>query len=101
MKRINDAVLRPGDIILTTSAVKVSKGIRFATGSDISHATVCVEGSRLSTRLLRACRPGIRRGFSTKIRIPSIFSDCAVVSPKSNSMRFSCLCAGTSVPNIQ
>lgn len=44
MKRINDAVLRPGDIILTTSAAKVSKGIRFATGSDISHAMVCVEG---------------------------------------------------------
>ena len=44
MKRINDAVLRPGDIILTTSAAKVSKGIRFATGSDISHAMVCVQG---------------------------------------------------------
>ncbi|WP_246703412.1 YiiX/YebB-like N1pC/P60 family cysteine hydrolase [Rhizobium sp. P40RR-XXII] len=44
LKRINDAVLRPGDIILTTSAAKVSKGIRFATGSDISHAMVCVEG---------------------------------------------------------
>lgn len=44
MKRINDAVLRPGDIVLTTSTAKVSKGIRLATGGDISHAMVCVEG---------------------------------------------------------
>lgn len=45
MRLINDAVLRRGDIILTTFGAKVSKGIYFATGSDISHAMVCVEGS--------------------------------------------------------
>ncbi|TCQ17483.1 YiiX/YebB-like N1pC/P60 family cysteine hydrolase [Rhizobium sp. PP-CC-3G-465] len=44
MKRINDSILQPGDIILTTSRAKVSKGIRLATWSDISHAMVCVEG---------------------------------------------------------
>jgi hypothetical protein len=37
-------VLKPGGIILTTSAAPVSKGNRFATGSDISRAEVCVEG---------------------------------------------------------
>ncbi|PDT38150.1 hypothetical protein CO671_01770 [Rhizobium sp. M10] len=44
MKRINDTILQPGDIILTTSAEAVSKAIRIATRSDISHAMVCVEG---------------------------------------------------------
>ncbi|MBB4188755.1 hypothetical protein GGE07_005434 [Sinorhizobium terangae] len=44
MKRINDTVLKSGDIILTTSTEAVSKAIRIATRSDISHAMVCVEG---------------------------------------------------------
>ncbi|WP_158665272.1 YiiX/YebB-like N1pC/P60 family cysteine hydrolase [Ensifer adhaerens] len=44
MKRINDTILEPGDIILTTSTEVVSKAIRMATRSDISHAMVCVEG---------------------------------------------------------
>lgn len=44
MKRINDTLLKPGDIILTTSTEAVSKAIRIATRSDISHAMVCVEG---------------------------------------------------------
>ncbi|MGN7954459.1 YiiX/YebB-like N1pC/P60 family cysteine hydrolase [Agrobacterium radiobacter] len=44
MKRINDRILEPGDIILTTSRAKISKAIRLATRSDISHAMVCVEG---------------------------------------------------------
>jgi hypothetical protein len=43
LKRLNDAMLRPGDIILTTTMAAVSKAIRVATGSDISHAMVCVE----------------------------------------------------------
>lgn len=42
-KRLNDAVLRPGDIVLTTTTAAVSKAIRVVTGSDISHAMVCVE----------------------------------------------------------
>ncbi len=43
LKRLNDAVLRPGDIVLTTTTAAVSKAIRIATGSDISHAMLCVE----------------------------------------------------------
>ena len=43
LKRLNDAVLRPGDIVLTTTTAAVSKAIRVATGSDISQAMVCVQ----------------------------------------------------------
>lgn len=44
LKRLNDAVLRPGDIVLTTTTTAaVSKAIRVATGSDVSHAMLCVE----------------------------------------------------------
>jgi hypothetical protein len=43
MRRLNDTVLQPGDIILTTTTAAVSKIIRVAAGSDISHAMVCVE----------------------------------------------------------
>jgi hypothetical protein len=43
LKRLNDAMLRPGDIVLTTTTAAVSKAIRIATGSDVSHAMVCVE----------------------------------------------------------
>jgi hypothetical protein len=40
LKRLNDAVLKPGDIVLTTTTAAVSKTIRIATRSDISHAMV-------------------------------------------------------------
>lgn len=43
LKRLNEAVMKPGDIVLTTTTAAVSKAIRVATGSDISHAMVCVE----------------------------------------------------------
>lgn len=43
LRRLNDAVLLPGDIILTTSTAAISKTIRVATRSDISHAMVYVE----------------------------------------------------------
>ncbi|MFC5862171.1 YiiX/YebB-like N1pC/P60 family cysteine hydrolase [Acidicapsa dinghuensis] len=43
LRRLNDAVLAPGDIILTTTTAAVSKTIRVATRSDISHAMVYVE----------------------------------------------------------
>lgn len=43
LKRLNDAVLDPGDIVLTTTTAAVSKAIRIATRSDISHAMVYVE----------------------------------------------------------
>lgn len=42
MKRINIEILQQGDIVLTTSAAKVSELIRKATRSDISHAMICV-----------------------------------------------------------
>ncbi|TAL18302.1 hypothetical protein EPN96_02025 [bacterium] len=43
LKRLNDAVLLPGDILLTTSTEKFSKGIRRVTKSDISHAMIYVD----------------------------------------------------------
>jgi hypothetical protein len=43
LKRLNESVLMPGDIILTTTTGMLSKGIRLATQSDISHAMVYVE----------------------------------------------------------
>lgn len=43
MKRLNEKTLKVGDIILTTTAAAVSKAIRVATRSDISHAMVYVE----------------------------------------------------------
>ena len=42
-KRLDDAVLYPGDIVLTTTTAAISKMIRVATRSDISHAMVYVE----------------------------------------------------------
>lgn len=42
-KRLDDAVLYPGDIVLTTTTAAISKAIRMATRSDISHAMVYVE----------------------------------------------------------
>lgn len=43
LKRLNDAVLLPGDIVLTTTTAAISRAIRIATRSDISHAMVCVD----------------------------------------------------------
>lgn len=43
LKRLNDAVLHPGDIVLTTTTAPISKAIRVATRSDISHAMVYVD----------------------------------------------------------
>jgi cell wall-associated NlpC family hydrolase len=42
-KRLDDALLYPGDIVLTTTTAAISKAIRMATRSDISHAMVYVE----------------------------------------------------------
>jgi hypothetical protein len=43
LKRLNESVFRPGDIVLTTTTVAVSKVIRVATRSDISHASPTAE----------------------------------------------------------
>jgi hypothetical protein len=42
-KRLNEAALLPGDIILTTTTAATSKTIRAATRSDISHALIYAE----------------------------------------------------------
>lgn len=42
MKRINIDVLQKGDVVLTSSTAKVSGLIRTFTGSDVSHAMICV-----------------------------------------------------------
>jgi len=42
MKRLDADLLKIGDVILTTTTAKVSKAVRFGTGSDISHAMVYV-----------------------------------------------------------
>jgi len=43
VKKLREASLKVGDIILTTSTHAVSKAIRTATGSDISHAMLYVQ----------------------------------------------------------
>jgi hypothetical protein len=40
MKKLNDQRLEVGDIILTSGSNKVSKAVRRATNSDISHAMI-------------------------------------------------------------
>lgn len=42
LKRLRGRLLRPADIVLSTSPQKVSKAIRIVTRSDISHAMVCL-----------------------------------------------------------
>src|SRR4051812_15021146 len=42
-KRLNEAALLPGDVILTTATCAVSKTVRVATRSDISHALIYAE----------------------------------------------------------
>jgi hypothetical protein len=43
MKKLNEPSLRVGDVILTTTTAAVSKAIRAATRSDISHAMIYVQ----------------------------------------------------------
>jgi hypothetical protein len=47
MKKLNDQQLQVGDIILTSGSNKVSKAVRRATKSDISHAMVYVQHSSI------------------------------------------------------
>ena len=42
-KRIDQENMKAGDIILSTTTAEVSKAVRVATRSDISHVMVCVE----------------------------------------------------------
>ena len=59
--RLNEQVLRPGDIILVTQSTKMSASIRLATMSDISHAMVYVED-----RSVIDARPGGVRSSNTQ-----------------------------------
>lgn len=43
MKMLNGSALKIGDVILTTANRPISKGIRAASKSDISHAMICVQ----------------------------------------------------------
>ncbi|MCF3628202.1 YiiX/YebB-like N1pC/P60 family cysteine hydrolase [Thalassospiraceae bacterium LMO-SO8] len=43
IKRLNEKVLKPGDVILTTSDAKISKFIRTTTASPISHAMLYID----------------------------------------------------------
>src|SRR2546425_5402523 len=43
--RLKDGLVRPGDIVLTTTSEWLSGAIRLATFGDISHAMVCVADS--------------------------------------------------------
>lgn len=40
LKRLNDAVLKPGDIVLTTTTAAVNKAIQIVTHSDISNEPI-------------------------------------------------------------
>ena len=51
LKRLNEVALIPGDIILMTTTAAISKTIRIATQSDISHAMVYVEIHAASPRV--------------------------------------------------
>ena len=59
--RLNEQVLRPGDIILVTQSTKTSARIRLATMSDVSHAMVYVED-----RSVIDARPGGVRSSNTQ-----------------------------------
>jgi len=56
MKKINENVLKIGDIVLTSSNQKISKVIRSATKSDISHAMICVQYSGIIEATSRGVR---------------------------------------------
>lgn len=43
MKRIRVEMLKPGDIVLTADAGKLSKAVRLATRGEVSHAMICVQ----------------------------------------------------------
>jgi hypothetical protein len=71
MKRLNESSLKAGDIVLTTTTAAVSKAIRAATGSDISHAMIYVE----DRSVIDATAEGVQARNTQRV----IFEDdCAV-----------------------
>src|SRR3546814_14814957 len=64
LKRLNEEVLQPGDIVLVTQRGGVSSTIRAFTLSDISHAMVYIED-----RSVIDARPGGGRSANTQRRV--------------------------------
>lgn len=86
MRRLNEATLQIGDIILTTTTEKVSKAIRVATESDISHAMIYVE----MHSIIDATADGVQARNTQRL----IFDDkCAVYVLR--------LCGGLSAADAQ
>jgi hypothetical protein len=65
LKRLDEARLRPGDIILVTSSSKLSTAIRVATRSDVSHAMVYVE----DRSVIDATDEGVQAGNTQRLFI--------------------------------
>jgi hypothetical protein len=72
MKRLNDASLKLGDIVLTTTTAAVSKAIRAATRSDISHAMVYVEDRSVIDATAEGVQARNLSDFSSKMNARSI-----------------------------
>jgi hypothetical protein len=71
MKKLNESALAVGDVILTTSKELVSKGIRFFTGSDISHAMLYVQ----SHSVIDATGDGVHSRNTQRLHYPD---DCPI-----------------------
>lgn len=77
MKKLDPLVLRPGDIVLTTTRQPVSKAIQFVTASNISHAMIYVE----SHSVIDATAEGVQSRNTQRI----FFDDhCAVFGLRLN-----------------
>jgi hypothetical protein len=100
-RRLNDALLRPGDIILTTTTAAVSMAIRVATGSDISHAMVCVEDRSVIDATGEGVQARNTQDCSSRTSARFISCGCQVVSHTLSSPGFAPICAGTSAPNTR
>src|SRR3546814_18478450 len=81
LQRLNEEVLKPGDIVLVTQRGGVSSTIRALTLSDISHAMVYIEDSSVIDT-----RPGGVRSANTHRMFFSAYRKC-VVCGKSVSAR--------------
>jgi Permuted papain-like amidase enzyme, YaeF/YiiX, C92 family len=71
MKKLNEASLKVGDIILTTTTAAVSKAIRMATRSDISHAMIYVQ----SHSVIDATEEGVQSRNTQRLLFDD---DCSV-----------------------
>lgn len=77
MKRLDPSLLRPGDIILTTTRQPTSKAIRIVTSSNISHAMIYVE----SHSVIDATAEGVQARNTQRLFLDD---DCAVYGLRLN-----------------